>query len=121
MKVSDLINKIVALGEERFELVSLDDGGNPYDTIQVFIHPSADENGEDSWQVGLLRPTQAELQQADAFEEYDNRKCLSIIQSEVHFFTEGPTLMAALNELYLTLSEAEMECDYSYRVIPVDA
>lgn len=116
MKVSELIKKIIALAEEKFE-IDLD--SNPHDTVNVFVYFSENDVGEEFWQVGLFRPIINELDLPEtSIEDMCAAKSLGASQIETHYFLERPTLMSALHALYELVDSTEMNFEYITRITP---
>jgi len=118
MKVSELIKKIIALAEEKFE-IDTSICGNPHNTVNVFVYFSENDVGEEFWQVGLFRPTINELDLPEtSIEDMCAAKSLGASQIETHYFLERPTLMSALHALYELVDSTEMNFEHITRITP---
>lgn len=96
MKVSELINEIVFIAEEKF---GVSDHNN--DCIAVGIYPIPDG----SWSVYLSRPTSRTLDTG----EFSADLChtVKVAEEKFEFYTEGDTLLDALFNLRSQVEDAD--------------
>lgn len=104
MKISDLIQDIVALAEEKFYATAKLPDGHINDCVSVWIYYAS---VLDLWQVGLERPSKEQLENGEVDDWATVKSCIN----RVAFYTEANSLLEALLQLEDKLHEAD-ESDF---------
>lgn len=99
MKVSELIQEIVAIAEAKFGL-----SGHENDMIALEV---SSLTGCD-WQVSLVRPAQSQLDQG----EVKDPSTVKVWTNRYGFFTTGDTLVGALLALRDKIEDA-YDCEFT--------
>jgi hypothetical protein len=109
--IETLMNRIMVLAHEKFKV---DEDVIDPDVISIGTYHDPDE-----WSVWLARPTSKTVARMMDFEEGIGHR--DVVEVEIWFDNDAPTLEEALNMLHDELNEAEFSRAGNNRMAPKEA